>query len=128
MSAANINVVAEAGFDHLMATNLHRDRICTEALAAIDEDTAWVDTTQRGCRAADIRLEDGTRAVVVHSDGRARRDVARTAEIVATAEVELRALEPRVRAKRVVDLAKIGTATQRILSVDGAGRLFDAEI
>lgn len=32
MSADNVKMVAEAGFDHLLATRLHRDRITTEAL------------------------------------------------------------------------------------------------
>ena len=78
--------------------------------------------------AADICLDDGTRAVVVESDARARRDAARTAEIVATAEAKLRALELRVRAGRLKDPAKIGAAAQRILGSGGAGRLFDIEI
>ena len=60
ISAANIDVVAEAGFDHLLATKLRRDRISTEALAAIDEDTAWVHIAQYRCRAADVTLTDGT--------------------------------------------------------------------
>ena len=128
MSAANVSAVAEAGFDHLLATKLRRDRISTEALAAIKDDTVWVDIAPHRCRAADIRLEDGTRAVVVESDARARRDAARTAEIVATAEAKLRALELRVRAGRLKDPAKIGAAAQRILGSGGAGRLFDIEI
>ena len=128
MSAANVDAVADAGFDHILATKLRRDRISTQALAAIDEDTAWVDIAQHLCRAADICLDDGTRAVVVESDARARRDTARTAEIVATTEAKLRALEGRVRAGRLKDPAKIGAAAQRILASSGAGRLFDTEI
>ena len=126
--AANIDLVAEAGFDHLLATKLRRDAHTAQALAAIDEDTAWVEIPDRGCRAADVALEDGTRTVVVHSDARARRDVARTAEIVAAAEAKLRALELRVRAGRLTDPAKIGAAAQRILGSRGVGRLFDTEI
>ena len=128
ISAANIDVVAEAGFDHLLATKLRRDAHTAQALAAIDEHTAWVEIPDRGCRAADICLDDGTRTVVVHSDGRARRDVARTAEIIATAEAKLRALELRVRAGRLTDPAKIGAAAQRILAPSGVGRLFDVEV
>ncbi len=128
MSAANVEAVAEAGFDHLLATKLRRDRISKQALGALDDDTVWVDLPQRGCRAADITLEDGTRAVVVESDARARRDTARTGQIVAAAETELRALELRVRAGRLKDPAKIGAAAQRILATVGAGRLFDVEI
>ena len=128
ISAANVEVVAEAGFDHLLATRLRRDAHTAQALAAIDEDTAWVEIPERGCRAADICLEDGTRTVVVESDARARRDVARTAQIVAAAEAKLRAIELRVRAGRLTDPAKIGAAAQRILGSGGAGRLFDTEI
>ena len=128
MSAANVSAVAEAGFDHLLATKLRRDAVTAQALAAIREDTAWVEIAQHSCRAADITLEDGTRAVVVESDARARRDTARTAEIVATTEAKLRALENRVRAGRLKDPAKIGAAAQRILASGGAARLFDTEI
>ncbi|MDE0289642.1 MAG: IS1634 family transposase, partial [bacterium] len=128
ISAANIEAVAEAGFDHLLATRLRRDRTSAEALAAIDDDTAWVEIPQHLCRAADITLADGTRAVVVESDARARRDITRTAGIVAATEAKLRALERRVRAGRLKDPAKIGAAAQRILGVAGARRLFDVEI
>lgn len=128
ITAANISAVADAGFDHLLATKLRRDAHTAQALAAIDAHTAWVDIPQRGCRAADIHLEDGTRTVVVHSDLRARRDTARTSEIIAAVEVKLRALELRVRAGRLGDPAKIGAAAQRILAPSGVGRLFDTEI
>ena len=128
ISAANIEAVAEAGFDHLLATRLRRDRTSAEALAAIDDDTAWVEIPQHLCRAADITLADGTRVVVVESDARARRDIARTAGIVAATEAKLRALERRVRAGRLKDPAKIGAAAQRILASGSAGRLFDTEI
>ena len=128
ISAANVEVVAEAGFDHILATKLRRDRISNQALAAIDDDTAWVDIDQYRCRAADISLEDGTRVVVVESDARARRDAARTAHIIAAAEAKLRALELRVRAGRLKDPAKIGAAAQRILAPGGTRRLFDIEI
>ena len=121
MSAAKVDAVAEAGFDHLLAARLHRDAVTTQALAAIKDDTAWVEVAQHLCRAADITLEDGTRAVVVESD-------ARTAEIVATAEAKLRALERRVRAGRLKDPTKIGAAAQRILGSGSAGQLFDVEI
>ena len=128
ISTDNVSAVADAGFDHVLATRLHRDRISTEALAAIRDDTAWAHIPQHRCRAADITLDDGTRAVVVESDARARRDTARTAQIVATAETKLRALEHRVRAGRLKDPAKIGAAAHRILASGGAGRLFDTEI
>ena len=128
ISAANVDAVAAAGFDHVLAARLHRDRISGEALAAVDDDTAWIEMPQHRCRAADIALADGTRAVVVDSDARARRDNARRAELVAAAEAELLALERRVRDGRLKDPAKIGRAAQRILGSPGVGRLFDLEI
>ena len=128
ISRANLETVAHAGFDHLLATRLRRDSVTVQALAAIDQDTVWVEIPQNGCRAADITLEDGTRTVVVESDARAHRDTQRTTEIVAAAETQLLALEHRVRAGRLKDPAKIGRAAQRILGVGGVGRLFDLEI
>ena len=128
ISAANVSAVADAGFDHLLATRLRRDRTTAETLAAIGDDTVWVDIPQHLCRATDITLADGTRTVVVESDARARRDVARTTEIVANTEAKLLALEDRVRSGRLRDPAKIGAAAQRILGPSGVGRLFDTEI
>ena len=128
ISATNLETVARAGFDHLLATRLRRDPITAQALAAIDQDTVWVEIPSHGCRAADITLSDGTRTVVAESDARARRDTQRTTEIVAAAETQLLALEHRVRSGRLKDPAKIGRAAQRILAVGGVGRLFDLEI
>ena len=128
ISAANVEAVAAAGFDHLLATRLRRDHIAAEALRAIDDDTAWVEVPQHRCRATDATLTDGTRAIVVESDARARRDAARAAEIVDAAEAGLLALERRVREGRLKDPAKIGRAAQRILAAPGAGRLFDVDI
>ena len=128
ISAANVDAVTGAGFDHVLAARLHRDRTCGEALQALNDDTAWVEIPQHRCRAADIALADGTRAVVVDSGARARRDTLRTAELVARAEAELLALERRVRGGRLKDPAKIGRAAQRILGACGVGRLFDVEI
>ena len=116
ISVANVEAVTDAGFDHILATKLRRDLIGVEALEAIDDDTAWVEIPQRRYRAADVALDDGTRAVVVESDARARRDTARTTQIVAATEAKLRALEGRVRAGRLKDPAKIGAAAQRILA------------
>ena len=128
ISSDNVEAVAAAGFDHVLATRLRRDRTTREALEAIDDDTAWVEMPQHRCRAADIALAGGTRAIVVESDARARRDAARTAGIVAAAEAELLALERRVRSGRLKDPAKIGRAAQRILGESSAGRLFDLDI
>ena len=128
ISRANLETVTGAGFDHLLATRLHRDSVTAQALTAIDQNTVWVEIPQNGSRAADITLENGTRTVVVESDARARRDTQRTTEIIAAAETELLALEHRVRAGRLKDPAKIGRAAQRILGGVGVGRLFDVEI
>ncbi len=128
ISASNLETVAQAGFDHLLATRLRRDRITAQALAAVDQDTVWVELPQHGTRATDITLEDGTRTVVVESDARVGRDTQRTAEIIKATETQLLALEHRVRAGRLKDPAKIGRAAQRILSTGRVGRLFDLEI
>ena len=128
VSSDNLQAVAGAGFDHVLAARLRRDRVTGEALEAIDDDTAWVEIPQHRCRAAEAALSDGTRAVVIESDARARRDTARTAEVAAAAEAELLALERRVRGGRLKDPAKIGGAAQRILASAGVGRLFDVEI
>ena len=127
ISAANLETVAQAGFDHLLATRLGRDTLTAQALAAVDRDTVWVELAQPGARAADVTLEDGTRTVVVESDRRACRDSRRTAESIASAETGLLALEQRVRDGRLEDPAKIGRAAQRILT-GRVGQLFDVEI
>ena len=127
ISKDNVEAVAAAGFDHVLATRLHRDHIAEEALEAVDEDAAWVDMPQHRCRAADAALTDGTRAVVAASDARARRDNARRTELVACAEADLPALEQRVRDGRLKDPAKIRRAARRIPGAAGAQRLFDLE-
>ncbi len=129
VSAANIDVVDAAGFDHILATRLHRDATCAEALGLCErDDTVWVDVPDASCQACDVTLSDGTRAVVVASDVRHERDTLRTAELAAETETKLLALETRVREGRLVDAGKIGRAAQRILGGSGVGRLFDIEI
>ena len=128
ISSDNVEAVAAAGFDHVLAARLRRDHTTREALEAIDDNTAWAEIARHRCRAADITLAGGARAIVVESDARARRDAARAAGIVAAAEAELLALERRVRSGRLKDPAKIGRAAQRILGDSGAGRLFDVDI
>ncbi len=68
ISGANPETVSRAGYDHLLATKLRRDRITAGALSAIGQDTVWVDLSQLGSRATNITLWDGTRTVVVESD------------------------------------------------------------
>lgn len=129
ISTGNVDVVAGHGFDHLIATRLHRDPTCAEALtAAARPDAAWVPVPQANSAACDITLDDGRRAVVVASAERHRRDTARTAELIARTETKLLALEDRVRAGRLVDAGKIGRAAQRILGPSGVGHLFDVDI
>ncbi len=128
ISSDNLEAVAAAGSDHVLATRPRRDHTAKEALEAIDEDTAWAETEQHRCRAADMTPTGATRAIVVESDARARRDDARRGETVAAAEAELPALERRVREVRLKDPAKIGRAAQRILNNNSsAGRLFDPD-
>ena len=128
ISADNVAAVAEAGCDHVLATRLHRDKTCREALETIDDDTDWADVPGLNCRAAEATLADGTRAVIVESDARVARDTRRTAELVARTETALLALEERVRAGRLTDPAKIGRAAQRIVGPSGVARLFDLDI
>ena len=128
ISADNVAAVAEAGCDHVLATRLHRDAGCREALETISEDTEWADVPDYRCRAAEATLADGTRAIVVASDARIARDTRRTAELVARTQAALLALEERVRSGRLADPAKIGRAAQRIMSASGVSRLFDLDI
>ncbi len=129
ITAANVEETAKNGFDHILATKLHRDAKCAEALQLADaEDVTWVEVAAANSRAAEVCLADGTRAVVVESDERHRRDTARTAELVTKTEAKLVALEDRVRAGRLKDPAKIGKAAQAILGPSGIARLFELEI
>jgi Transposase DDE domain len=129
ISEDNVDVVAAQGFDHVIATRLHRDKTCAEALQrSVQPDAVWIPVPAARSAACDIELADGRRAVVVASLARHRRDTARTAELVARTETKMGALEDRVRAGRLVDAGKIGRAAQRILGASGVGRLFDVEI
>ncbi len=129
ISEANVDVVQSCGFDHVLATRLHRDPACAQALtAATAPDATWVPVPAARCAACDVTLDDGRRAVVVASSERFGRDTLRSAELVARTEAKLLALEARVRDGRLVDPAKIGAAAQRILGPSGVARLFDLEI
>ncbi len=57
-----------------------------------------------------------------------QRDTTRTAELVATTEAKLSALQWRVHDGHLVDAGKIGRAAQRILGASPVARLFDVEI
>jgi hypothetical protein len=129
ISEANVDLVAGCGFDHILATRLHRDPTCAEALAAAAApDALWVPVPDARSAACEVTLDDGRRAVVVASFERWRRDTLRTAELVARTEARLLALERRVRDGDLVDPAKIGRAAQRILGASPVARLFDVEI
>ncbi|MCP3856508.1 MAG: IS1634 family transposase [Actinomycetia bacterium] len=130
ISTANVEFADEAGFDHILATRLHRDATCAQALRSAEAAStdAWVDVPEANSRVLEVALDDGVRAVVVESDARHRRDTLRTAELVARTEAELLALERRVRDGRLRDPAKIGRSAQRILGASGVARLFEIEI
>lgn len=128
ISTGNITKLAEDGFDHVLATRLHRDRLCEEALAASrHHEVRWVPVADANSAAAEVTI-NGTRCVVVASAERYRRDTARTAEFVRKTEADLIGLEWRVRDGDLKDAGKIGRAAQRVLGAHGVGRLFDIEI
>ena len=129
ISADNVETLAAQGFDHILATRLHRDPTCAEALEASSRpEAAWVPVPEARSAACEVTLSDGRRAVVVASFERWMRDTTRTAELANRTEDKLRALEGRVRAGHLVDPAKIGRAAQRILGSSAVARLFDVEI
>jgi hypothetical protein len=129
ISAENVETLVAQGFSHILATRLHRDPTCAEALnAASRAEAAWVPVADAKSAACDLTLADGRRAVVVASFERWERDTLRTAELVARTEARLLALERRVRDGELVDAAKIGRAAQRILGASAVARLFDVEI
>lgn len=128
ISADNVKTLTEQGFDHVLATRLHRDPTCAAALEASSRpDARWVPVPDARSAACEVTV-DGRRAIVVASFERWVRDSTRTAELIARTSDKLAALEARVRAGTLVDAAKIGRAAQRILGDSGVGRLFDVEM
>ena len=128
ISADNVKALTEQGFDHVLATRLHRDPTCAAALEASSRpDARWVPVPDAHSAACEVTV-DGRRAIVVASFERWVRDSTRTAELVARTSDKLAALEARVRAGSLADPAKIGRAAQRILGDSGVGRLFDVEM
>ena len=123
ISETNLADVAAAGFDHVIATRLHRDPDVTAVLeTAAGDDTVWVDVG--GERTAGEVVHDGRRHVVIDSPPRRRRDDRRREELLARTEQQLIGLDQRVRAGRLVDPAKIGAAAQRILGPSPVSRCF----
>jgi len=127
ISETNLADVAAAGFDHVIATRLHRDPDVADVLEAADsDDIEWVPVT--GGRTACEIIHDGRRHVVVDSPARRRRDDRRREELLARTEEQLIGLDQRVRAGRLVDPAKIGAAAQRILGPSPVSRCFTTSI
>jgi transposase len=127
ISETNLADVVAAGFDHVIATRLHRDPDVAAVLeAAASDDTVWVPVA--GGRAACEVVHDGRRHVVVDSPPRRRRDDRRREELLARTEEQLIGLAERVRAGRLVDAAKIGAAAQRILGPSPVSRCFTTSI
>lgn len=127
ISDDNLADVAAAGFDHVIATRLHRDADVAAVLEqAAQPDTVWVPAG--GVRTACEIDHDGHRHVVVDSPPRRRRDDHRREELLERTETQLIALAERVRTKRLVDAAKIGAAAQRILGPSPVSRCFTTTI
>ena len=127
ISETNLADVAAAGFDHVIATRLHRDPDVAVVLEAADgDDIVWVPVA--GGRTACEVVHDGRRHVVVDSPARRRRDDRRREQLLARTEQQLIGLDQRVRAGRLVDPAKIGAAAQRILGPSPMSRCFTTTI
>ena len=126
ISEANLDAVLGAGFDHVIATRLHRDPTVAAVLEAAAKGTRWV-KVDANTKATEVAL-DGQRYVVVDSTERHHRDHRRLEELLSRTEDQLIALSERVSAGRLVDPAKIGAAADRILRDSGVGRCFTTTI
>jgi transposase len=128
VSEDNLATLSAAGLDYVIASRLHRDAICRQALiAATKPDATWLPVEDASSSACEVKVQ-GRRAVVVASSERYLRDRVRTSELVERTETKLLALEERVRRGDLVDPGKIGRAAQRILSSSGVATLFELEI
>ena len=128
ISEANLDAVQAAGFDHVLATRLHRDHDVASVLeAAQAEGLAWVAVDQAGTTAAEV-THDGRRYVVVSSPSRKVRDDIRREQLLVRTEDRLVALAERVSAGRLKDPAKIAVAADRILKDSGVGRCFTTQV
>jgi hypothetical protein len=128
ISEDNIEAVTEHGFDHVLATRLHRDAGVESVLEkAIAKTTAWSPVAEANSFCADVTHAD-KRYVVVFSPVRYLRDKVRHFQLCARIEDGLIALEARVRAGKLADPAKIGAAADRILRSSPVGRCFVTEI
>ena len=128
ISEENLALVQAGGFDHVLATRLHRDPTVAAVLeAAAGERAVFVPVRDDGTKATEVVYESG-RYVVVDSPRRHVRDDARRQELLAATEDGLIALAERVRKGRLVDPAKIGAAADRILRDSGVARCFSTKI
>jgi hypothetical protein len=124
ISEDNLAEVEAHGFDHVLATRLHRDEDVASVLEMANlPSTAWVAVPEARSFTAEI-AHDRRRFVVVFSPTRYFRDRARHAVLCARVEDGLIALEARVRARRLSDPAKIGAAADRVLRDSGVARCF----
>ncbi len=128
ISADNVDACEKAGYDHILATRLHRDARCATALEASRRpDAHWVPAPQARAACCDVEV-DGDRYIVVCSPERVTRDQTRTRELIARTETRLLRLENRVRRGELTDAGEIGRAAQRILNNSGVARVFSVEI
>jgi len=128
ISKENIAALDQHGFEHVLATKLHRDPTCAAALvASAAPEATWVPVPQARSAACEV-VVDGKRCVVVASVERWSRDRMKTIELIAKTEAEFLALEARVRAGHLKEEKAIARAAQRILDRSPVARLFDVEI
>lgn len=128
ISEANLEAVGEAGFDHVLATRLHRDEHVEAVLrAATAPGTAWSAVPEAKSFCAEV-VRGGRRYVVVFSPLRFLRDRARENLLLERAEDGLLALARRVHERRLADPAKIGAAADRVLRDSGVGRCFKVTV
>ena len=127
ISEENLALVQANGFDHVLATRLHRDPAVAAVLeAAASEQAVFVPVGDDGTKATEVVYES-RRYVVVDSPRRHVRDDARRTELLAATEDGLIALANRVRKGRLVNPAKIGAAADRILRDSGVARCFSTK-
>jgi transposase len=129
ISEANLEQVAAAGFDHVIATRLHRDPDVAAVLdtANTADDSDWQAVPATNWKALEV-IHAGRRHVVVYSPARKIRDDARREQLLARVEDGLIALAARVAVGRLKDPARIGAAADRILRDSGVGRCFVTHI
>ena len=128
ISEENLALVKANGFDHVLATRLHRDPAIASVLeAAARDEAAFVAVGDDGTKATEV-IHESRRYVVVDSPRRHVRDDERRSELLARTEDRLIALAERVRKGRLVDPAKIGAAADRILRDSGVSRCFSTKI